>query len=73
MGRGQGGLGRKMAGPDPFSTCIFSFQGSPVLALGDPKISSHSSFLALCRNISGNIFSSLQPGVFDELPALKVV
>uniref|UniRef100_G1RNG8 Adhesion G protein-coupled receptor A2 n=1 Tax=Nomascus leucogenys TaxID=61853 RepID=G1RNG8_NOMLE len=37
----------------------------------------NGSFLGLSLleklNISGNIFSSLQPGVFDELPALKVV
>ncbi|NWV27898.1 AGRA2 protein, partial [Origma solitaria] len=29
--------------------------------------------LLSCRNMSGNIFSSLPPGVFDELPSLKVV
>lgn len=59
------GEGRKKAGTSSPSINL--------LAWLRESLRSISSFPALCRNISGNIYSSLQPGVFDELPALKIV
>lgn len=37
--------------------------------------SQHSPGFCLlsASNVSGNIFSTLQPGVFDELPSLKLM